>query len=86
MSQSHLSQDAFELLEGLAANNNREWFMPRKTQFKEQLQEPFAEILEQATKKMRRAKLPMSGGKHTMFRIYRDVRFAKDKSPYKENI
>ncbi|MEM9826646.1 MAG: DUF2461 domain-containing protein [Planctomycetota bacterium] len=81
-----LSPQAFELLDGLVKNNDREWFLPRKDEFKEHLQTPFAEILEAASSKLKRVKLPMSGGKHTMFRIYRDVRFSKDKRPYKENI
>lgn len=86
MNEACISKEALDLLDELASNNERDWFMPRKTQFRDLLQDPFARILESASTKMRRAKLPMSGGKHTMFRIYRDVRFSKDKKPYKENI
>lgn len=56
MNEACISKEALDLLDELASNNERDWFMPRKTQFRDLLQDPFARILESASTKMRRAK------------------------------
>lgn len=78
---------AFEFLSDLADNNNREWFQENKQRFEEELREPalqlvrdFAPYLSEISPFFR-ADARRNGG--SMFRIYRDVRFSKDKSPYK---
>jgi len=86
MSKPHLTQKSFELLDEPKANNNRDWYLKHKDVFFEHVQLPFTEILEEASKRMTKSEYPMEGGKETVFRIYRDVRFSKDKRPYKENI
>lgn len=86
MSKPHLTQKSFELLEELKVNNNREWYTEHKEAYAESVQTPFTEILEEASVKMAKTKYPMLGGKETVFRIYRDVRFSKDKRPYKDKI
>lgn len=81
-----ITPKSFKLLDELAANNNREWYHEHKEELREQLLDPFAEILEAASAKMKNAKRPFSGSKQTMFRLYRDTRFSKDKRPYKEHV
>ncbi|MBA2113939.1 DUF2461 domain-containing protein [Bremerella alba] len=81
-----ITKKSFQLLDKLAANNNREWYHEHKEELREQLIDPFADILEAVSGKLKNAKRPFSGSKQTMFRLYRDVRFAKDKRPYKEHI
>ena len=77
----------FKFLRDLANNNNREWFADNKERFEEKLREPaltFIRDFESYLHKVSphfRADARKSGG--SMFRIYRDVRFSKDKSPYK---
>lgn len=68
----------------LAANNRRAWFEERKDFYKSEIQQPgqlladlMAEELSRMTGTAHRAKL---------FRIYRDVRFSKDKSPYNPHL
>lgn len=68
----------------LSTNNSREWFEPRKALYTNEIKEPalrFADLvsqdLEAATKTIHTAKL---------FRIYRDVRFSKDKAPYNAHL
>ena len=80
----------FSFLTDLRANNNREWFAANKDRYEEQLLEPalafidaFAPRLEKISPHFRADARP-SGG--SLFRIYRDTRFAKDKSPYKTNL
>jgi uncharacterized protein (TIGR02453 family) len=80
----------FSFLTDLRANNNREWFATNKDRYEEQLLEPalafinaFAPRLEKISPHFRADARP-SGG--SLFRIYRDTRFSKDKSPYKTNL
>jgi uncharacterized protein (TIGR02453 family) len=80
------SEEGLGFLKKLAKNNDREWFQPRKPIFEEQLQKPMAQLmqaLERDLQKQMPLKTPSKGG---VFRIYRDVRFSADKSPYKTNI
>ena len=77
---------SFQLLEELHDNNNREWFHPHKQEIRDLLQDPFADLLEATTAKLKNARRPMIGSKQTMFRINRDVRFSKDKRPYSEHV
>lgn len=81
-----ITHKSFKLLDELAANNNREWYHEHKEELREHLIDPFAEILEAVSGKLKNAKRPFSGSKLTMFRLYRDIRFSKDKRPYKEHI
>jgi uncharacterized protein (TIGR02453 family) len=70
---------AFEFLRELDNNNNREWFAANKDAFDATFKEVksfFKDIHDQMTKKD-------SIEKFHVHRIYRDVRFSKDKTPYK---
>ena len=76
---SGISSKVFQFFSKLAKNNNREWFECRKTEFKalESEVKIFVKEIESALQehdKIEKAKI---------FRIYRDVRFSKNKSPYK---
>ena len=77
------TEEAFTFLRDLAANNNREWFNERKTRFQSVLEAPFLDLLETLTNRLEDAPVALRGGAKTMFRMNRDVRFSKDKSPYK---
>lgn len=77
---------AFNLLAGLAANNRKDWVDPRRDAFAAELQTPFALTLEAITDRLRGGPAPLRGGKATMFRMNRDVRFSKDKAPYNAHV
>ena len=77
----------FTFLKGLAKNNNREWFEKNKGQYlesKEQFEKFVAALLQETIKFQ--PELKGLDPKKLTFRIYRDVRFSKDKSPYKTNM
>ena len=79
-------QTIFNFLEQLSENNNREWFHGHKPEFlkaKESL-EIITEILIKEIGKFDK-EIGALQAKNCIFRIYRDVRFSKDKSPYKTN-
>lgn len=87
MAKSHFSPALFKFLRDLEKNNNREWFQANKPRFEEHVKAPmlaFIEDIEAPLMKVSKhvvADPSPSGG--SMFRIYRDVRFSKDKRPYK---
>jgi uncharacterized protein (TIGR02453 family) len=76
-----ITQNTLSFLKELRHNNNRDWFETNKSVFEKQQKETkifFNEIGQELSK-------IDSIEKTKIFRIYRDVRFAKDKSPYKTN-
>lgn len=81
--------DFFAFFRELKANNNRPWFEANKQRYRDSVQAPMAEFilamqprLAKISKQFTADPRPNGG---SMFRIYRDVRFAKDKRPYKEH-
>ncbi|MEM6714399.1 MAG: DUF2461 domain-containing protein [Cyanobacteria bacterium P01_D01_bin.6] len=77
---------SFELLEELAANNEKAWYEKHRDEFQACLRKPFATVLELATDQLAETSVPFVGGAKTMFRQHRDIRFAKDKSPYSTHV
>lgn len=88
--ETSFGPELFSFLEDLRANNDREWFAANKHRYEEHLLEPaldfiddFAPLLAKISPHFR-ADSRASGG--SLFRIYRDTRFSKDKTPYKTNV
>ena len=77
---------SFAFLDGLAENNDRDWFHAHRDAFEAYVQGPFLDLLEELTGRLSDAEVPLRGNPKTMFRMNRDVRFSKDKSPYKTSI
>ncbi|MEP1093896.1 MAG: DUF2461 domain-containing protein [Cyclobacteriaceae bacterium] len=75
----------FDFLRILDKNNNREWFQSNKNQYVEAHEEMigFADLLIEEMNK--HDVIQTDSGKRSLYRIYRDVRFGKDKTPYKTN-
>ena len=80
------SAKSFSLLEGLRDNCNRDWYHAHKADILEHCVDPFAFLLTCATQELSDHSVRLSGGKQSMFRLNRDVRFAKDKSPYNHHV
>ncbi len=82
-------KDFFAFFEELAANNDRTWFEANKPRYKEVVVGSMSAFIEAMAPRLAKisprfvADPRPTGG--SMFRIYRDVRFSKDKRPYKEN-
>ena len=82
-----LPADFFAFFAELARNNDRDWFADNKTRYQSSVVEPIGEFIVCMAPRLRRisphyvADPRPHGG--SMFRIYRDTRFSKDKSPYK---
>jgi uncharacterized protein (TIGR02453 family) len=69
--------EALEFFEGLEAENTKAFWQPRKTTYDELVRAPMEALL---------AELEPDWGEGRLFRPYRDVRFSRDKSPYKTHI
>ena len=68
----------------LRANNNKEWFTEHKSIFQQKLEAPAKAFAEQLAEDL--ALLSGVAMQAKLFRIYRDVRFSKDKTPYKTHV
>jgi uncharacterized protein (TIGR02453 family) len=76
--------EALQFLADLADNNRRDWFQPRKADFERLIREPLGRLCVALADRFRDLGLPlMADPVRSPFRIYRDVRFSKDKAPYK---
>jgi uncharacterized protein (TIGR02453 family) len=81
------SGEAMQFFRGLARNNNREWFQARKPVFEEQVKKPMYELVMAVNNAMKRfAPDYVTDPAKAVYRIYRDTRFSKDKTPYKDQI
>ncbi|HEY4800828.1 MAG TPA: DUF2461 domain-containing protein, partial [Bacteroidia bacterium] len=81
--QTPISKSVFAFLKNIKKHNNRNWFNANKDVYLVQYQTVvhFADAL--IATMNRHDKIETPSGKKAVFRIYRDVRFSKDKSPYK---
>lgn len=82
-----LSKETLQFLDDLKANNNRDWFVENKKRyeaFKKDYQQLVADLLD--AMKPLDPSLEMLEVKNCTFRINRDIRFSKDKTPYKSHL
>ena len=76
--------EALQFLADLAMNNDRAWFTPHKAEFERLLKEPMEALCVALADAFREHGVPLTADpRKSPFRIYRDTRFSKDKSPYK---
>lgn len=86
---SYFTPKTFAFLRDLAANNEREWFKAHQAEYERYVREPALDFIGDFDTHLARispffvADTRKVGG--SLFRIQRDTRFAKDKTPYKEN-
>ncbi len=78
------SEAALLFLSDLKANNTRDWFAANKTVYETEIKAPAAAFCDVMTAELQR----LTGQVHSakVFRIYRDVRFSKDKTPYNTHL
>lgn len=80
----HFTKDYLDFFKELAANNNKEWFNANKKRYEKSVKEPFHAFTDVMIEHMKKRdkRIDMTH-KQAVFRIYKDVRFSKDKTPYK---
>ncbi len=86
---AHFTPALFRFLEELDRNNNRPWFERHKARYHEVVRDPVLSFISDVAPRLRKISRhfvadprPVGG---SLFRIYRDTRFSKDKRPYKSN-
>lgn len=87
MPNIYFTPELFEFLIDLKKNNDRAWFQGNKDRYESVVREPFLTFIAEAGPHLRKISphivadsRPVGG---SLFRIHRDVRFSRDKSPYK---
>jgi uncharacterized protein (TIGR02453 family) len=81
------SAQALKFLRDLKKNNDRGWFAPRKELYERECLAPLRALTVDLARALHKAKIPIDADPSRVgFRIYRDVRFSRDKSPYKTNL
>ena len=80
------SPAALRFFRQLAAHNDKAWFEAHRADYEREVREPMRDLISEMDARFARF-APEIGGdpKRSMFRINRDIRFSKDKSPYKTN-
>lgn len=82
----HFGPDALAFLRGLARHNTKPWFEAHRDDYLRHVKQPMADLIEEMNLRMQRFSPEMVGDpKRSMFRLHRDIRFSRDKSPYKTN-
>jgi uncharacterized protein (TIGR02453 family) len=85
--QPYFTRDLLKFLRELRANNNRDWFQNNKQRYEARVRDPVLRFIADLAPGLRKINPHMvadprpAGG--SMMRIYRDIRFSKDKRPYK---
>jgi len=84
---AYFTNDYLNFLTELESNNNRDWFNDNKKRFKDNVEAPFKAFLQDLIDVASAAGTRISiTPKEAMFRIYKDIRFSKDKTPYKTHM
>jgi uncharacterized protein (TIGR02453 family) len=80
-------REGIRFLERLKRNNNRPWFQKHKNEYEEHVRFPMKCLIASLAQRMADTAPEIDfNPKKSIFRIYRDVRFSKNKAPYKTNI
>lgn len=82
-----ITPETLKYLAELAENNNKDWFDKNKTRYETHVKKPFEEVVGQFIAALETVEGPwFLTPKDCIHRIYRDVRFSNDKTPYKNHL
>jgi uncharacterized protein (TIGR02453 family) len=75
---------ALAFFKALEFHQSKAWFDENRSLYESDVVEPMVALLDDLTARFKAKRIPLrADGKHSVFRIHRDVRFARDKRPYK---
>lgn len=84
---SFFTKDFLEFFRELEQNNNRDWFHGNKKRYDASVKKPFNNFVEEMISRIHAVDPEVAiPAKDAIFRINRDIRFSKDKSPYKTHM
>lgn len=83
---AYFTSDFNEFFKELAANNNKDWFDENRQRYHTKIKAPFENFVAALMAELQKDDPELKGDpKKAIFRINRDIRFSKDKMPYKLN-
>ena len=83
MAEKYFTKGTFQFMKDLADNNDREWFAENKGRYESAVKDPSLRFIEAFAPHLQKLSPHFMATPRSLFRIYRDVRFSKDKTPYK---
>ena len=84
MSFKGFGPQALPFFKALGFHQTKEWFDENRATYEADVKTPFGDLIEDLSAAFARAGVPLKGDrKASLFRLNRDIRFSKDKSPYK---
>src|SRR5206468_8630569 len=84
---SAFPKQGLQFLQSLKRNNNREWFLEHKSIYEKHLKQPMSDLIAALAEDFQQfAPEMVASPKVSAYRIYRDTRFSKNKSPYKTHV
>ncbi len=85
---SHFNPAFLDFFKSLAANNHKEWFDENRSIYEKEVKEPFKKFVQLVILQIAKKYPEFQGleAKDCIFRINRDIRFSKDKTPYKTQV
>ncbi|MES2287934.1 MAG: DUF2461 domain-containing protein [Bacteroidota bacterium] len=85
MTKAKIKPSNLEFLKLLKKNNNRDWFAVHKERYLLELSQMEAFVDDLLVEMNKNDVIETPSGKKSLYRIYRDTRFSKDKTPYKNH-
>ncbi len=81
-----LGPQALPFFKALGFHQTKAWFEENRALYETEIKTPLGDLVEDLSAELARRKIPLHGDrKKAVFRLHRDTRFSKDKSPYKTN-
>jgi len=85
MASNPIKPALFDFFRDLARHNNRQWFEKNRVRYERDVKQPLLAFIDAAARPLRSVSPHLQAGPRSLFRLHRDTRFSKDKSPYKTN-
>lgn len=84
---SYFTAEYLKFFRGLKKNNSKAWFDANKKVYEAEVKKPFAALVEEIITRIRAEDPALTtSAKEAIFRLNRDIRFSKDKAPYKTHM
>lgn len=80
-----IKKETFNFLKDLEKNNHKDWFQANKATYQEAHENVIGFADQLLVEMQKHDQINQTSGKKSLHRIYRDIRFSKDKTPYKNN-
>ncbi|MFT3809529.1 MAG: TIGR02453 family protein [Micropepsaceae bacterium] len=81
-----LGPQTLPFFKALGFHQTKAWFEENRAIYETEVKAPLGDLVEELSAELQKRKIPVHGDrKKAIFRLHRDTRFAKDKSPYKTN-